>query len=714
MKEIEDIEDIEEAAAVMALRVAVGKKPAKNAKAHKRINWIHQFHAYRPHAEMLINEGVFPECCDFRNMDVDKTSGRLQLLAFIFSKIDRKSWGSIGDFDAYYGSVKVNGHKIYLRATAQFLLMQVKEALAQTPKKGSVAEFRLYSFRRSDSQYWFQATGDRMQTRLMTFDSRDEAWDFYNNGGKEELANMWETHKSANTVHKTDVRNKENRIREGADWRMGQDVTPQQFLDTFGFRGVEFGLWVGKKNLERQESINHAYDAFMDLAGVINVSPRSLSLDGRLALAFGARGSGKASAHYETGMAVINLTKTRGAGSLAHEWFHAFDNYMGLHKTEVNAKFASEIVTKDDTRCELSHAFARLRVALHYAPMRQRAEKMDGMKSGDDYWSTTVEMAARTFENYVIAKLAEKGLHNDYLANVISFGEYDKNPDLYPYFLDEEMPNISRAFDEIFQVWNAAPFNHNAAAIKPLELVESNEAVEAVAIITKEAREQAIDGAIEYDKLLARAMVEKKEDRWAAVDAKKEELKALGFVFYESEDYVFDLPFYPNSEERERMENVYKEELEKIKESTRSPAGPQPDVLGHEDDAIALAEAALQKRQGKHWKRRKTRWKKPLKRWHWQRPLHCLPMVLCLWMRPNQARGRIPARLIRWKARVCLCWGMNPPCCWPIPQRNRCPRMTARPMTANPRNRLLWMQHQSVGRQEGHVKTHWLLFRMPI
>ena len=25
---------------------------------------------------------------------------------------------------------------------------------------------------------------------------------------------------------------------------------------------------------------------------------------------------------------VINLTKTKGAGTLAHEWFHALDNYL--------------------------------------------------------------------------------------------------------------------------------------------------------------------------------------------------------------------------------------------------------------------------------------------------------------------------------------------------------------------------------------------------
>jgi hypothetical protein len=46
-------------------------------------------------------------------------------------------------------------------------------------------------------------------------------------------------------------------------------------------------------------------------------------------MAFGARGGGKAAAHYETARAVINLTKTSGAGSAAHEWAHALDDYFG-------------------------------------------------------------------------------------------------------------------------------------------------------------------------------------------------------------------------------------------------------------------------------------------------------------------------------------------------------------------------------------------------
>jgi len=48
----------------------------------------------------------------------------------------------------------------------------------------------------------------------------------------------------------------------------------------------------------------------------------------------GSRGSGNASAHFEPGAVVINLTKTKGAGTLAHEWFHALDNYFSRIRGE--------------------------------------------------------------------------------------------------------------------------------------------------------------------------------------------------------------------------------------------------------------------------------------------------------------------------------------------------------------------------------------------
>lgn len=134
--------------------------------------------------------------------------------------------------------------------------------------------------------------------------------------------------------------------RVGVERRTG-DVKDGDFGGTFGFRGVEFGNW--NNQVDRQQLLNDAYDGLLDLADVMGIPPRAISLNGELALAFGARGSGLsgARAHYEPAKAVINLTKMNGAGSLAHEWFHAMDHYFGRQ----DGKSSTEWVTdKDGTR----------------------------------------------------------------------------------------------------------------------------------------------------------------------------------------------------------------------------------------------------------------------------------------------------------------------------------------------------------------------------
>ena len=125
--------------------------------------------------------------------------------------------------------------------------------------------------------------------------------------------------------------------RTGAERRTGL-ATKEMFGDTFGFRGVEFGNWNNQD--ERQEVMNHAYDGLLDLADVLDVPAKALSLNGELALAFGARGQGLsgAKAHYERDYGVINLTKMTGAGSLAHEWFHATDHYFARQDTKSKAE----------------------------------------------------------------------------------------------------------------------------------------------------------------------------------------------------------------------------------------------------------------------------------------------------------------------------------------------------------------------------------------
>ncbi|MEI7957225.1 MAG: hypothetical protein WCJ66_18835, partial [Verrucomicrobiota bacterium] len=135
----------------------------------------------------------------------------------------------------------------------------------------------------------------------------------------------------------------EKSVRTGKERRTGP-ATADMFQNDFGFRGVEFGNWMRQAGdgKERQEVLNHAYDGLHDLADVLGVPTKAMSLNGELGLAFGARGQGLqgSKAHYERDYAVINLTKMSGAGSLAHEWFHAFDHYLGRQ----DGKAAGEMV----------------------------------------------------------------------------------------------------------------------------------------------------------------------------------------------------------------------------------------------------------------------------------------------------------------------------------------------------------------------------------
>ena len=165
----------------------------------------------------------------------------------------------------------------------------------------------------------------------------------YVNAHEKELAAKFNTLRDQMGKDIEDSKKQLIRDRIGTDWRHGKDVTPEQFMETFGFRGIEFGNWVkqGKNSRERQWMLNNAYDAFNDLAELLNVPPKAMALDGTLGLAFGARGRGKALAHYERDTQIINLTKTKGYSSLAHEWFHALDNYIARSNTKDMRAFQS-------------------------------------------------------------------------------------------------------------------------------------------------------------------------------------------------------------------------------------------------------------------------------------------------------------------------------------------------------------------------------------
>lgn len=265
-------------------------------------------------------------------------------------------------------------------------------------------------------------------------------------------------------------RNPSNRERTGPERRQGgRDVTPEQFSEAFGFRGVQFGNYV--EGPRRQADLNRAYDALTDMAEILKVPPKALSLNGRLGLAFGARGKGgsnAAAAHYEPGQVAINLTKGNGAGSLAHEWFHSLDNYFGQHDVAKggNAGTGGEFMThrqrttrhwqdgkfvetEHPVRQEVYDAFKDVMKAVRDSGMPERSARLDDVRS-KPYWSTDIEMAARAFERHVQDRLKMSGVENDYLVNIRKADDHG-SPDTYAYPTAAELDGgIRKAFDRLF------------------------------------------------------------------------------------------------------------------------------------------------------------------------------------------------------------------------------------------------------------------------
>lgn len=265
-----------------------------------------------------------------------------------------------------------------------------------------------------------------------------------------------------------------NNPRVGEDMRGGQDVTPEMFSEAFGFRGVEFGNWVEKNR--RQADLNEAYDALMDLAGIIGVAPKALSLNGELGLAFGARGVASKTAggsvpaaHYEANNVVINLTKKSGAGSLAHEWFHAVDNYFSRMRGEggeylssapdvgIAAQGGKHDYSDGPLRKEIIDAWAGINRAIHESGLKKRSKTLDTVRS-KPYWGTDIELGARGFEAYIVEKLQDNNASNDYLVNIVdekvwnALSELTGDKKEYPYPTQRELPAIVAAFDNLFQV----------------------------------------------------------------------------------------------------------------------------------------------------------------------------------------------------------------------------------------------------------------------
>ncbi|MBF6615592.1 MAG: hypothetical protein ITG07_02590 [Candidimonas sp.] len=235
-------------------------------------------------------------------------------------------------------------------------------------------------------------------------------------------------------------------VRRGPDYRDGKSVSGEDFIRTFGFSGVEYGNWTNQK--EREKHLNLAYDSMMDFVRVMGWEPMTLSLGGKLGLCIGSRGRGgsrAANAHFEPVNMAINLTRMRGDGALAHEYFHAVANHYGRLATgspvDMTDTFGYVLQNEGDVpppsrtglRPEMQRAFHDLMVAIMRSPSNpdehtdistytKRSDMLVASMALDDgkkqYWGSPCEMFARSMEIWFKDRLSDAGEQNDYLVRV--------------------------------------------------------------------------------------------------------------------------------------------------------------------------------------------------------------------------------------------------------------------------------------------------------
>jgi len=279
-----------------------------------------------------------------------------------------------------------------------------------------------------------------------------------------------------------------NIVRRGMrDHRQGRDVDVQDFVNTFGLfpGGVDFGNWVNQS--ERAAHLNAIYDAMYDLADLSGISPKMLGLGEKLKMAIGAQGrGGKTAAHYIPSLNEINLTKTKGDGSLGHEWHHGLDH--NLRMTENGRKLMDDTVSmltgmigvdrvEDNLRSILRNVsnsvenrnmppkkafFEAISSPAYYrqAPIYNdstkttqfwyNSRKLDTEENRSPYyWSSPTEMLSRGFESMLFD--ASKG-GTPYLVGPTTADGYISPKNGYggtPYPIGDERPMLNEIFKQM-------------------------------------------------------------------------------------------------------------------------------------------------------------------------------------------------------------------------------------------------------------------------
>lgn len=275
-----------------------------------------------------------------------------------------------------------------------------------------------------------------------------------------------------NVMYLEDIR------RKGPEYTPLKDINTQEkfLMDNAKLKGLQWGNSVTDE--ERVHHMKQISYAMKDLADATGLPESMISFNGKLGLAIGARGKGKALAHYEKDMKVINLTRNNGVGSLAHEWGHMFDNILGEISGLGDQNYASEKTARMTGKTWDSEQQKSVPVELdpmHKAfkdvvsssywdeykaevvkTIRDSQRTNSKLTTNSDYWISDREMFARAFERYVHNKLESKGRENTYLSGAKG-GEYRNL-----WGSEKTQANLAPLLDNLFDTFKNSEYLHKA------------------------------------------------------------------------------------------------------------------------------------------------------------------------------------------------------------------------------------------------------------
>ncbi len=244
--------------------------------------------------------------------------------------------------------------------------------------------------------------------------------------------------------------------RSGPNHQMGEAASFLSVRKRFQFRSVQIGRWVSES--EKQHTAPLFYDALCDLMSILGGNEALISLRGTLALQYGCGGQPGVSAHYEMATRSFSLAKNAGPGSIAHEWFHAFDHYIcdKLFTNSGGEHFASAAWLKDQTvihhglNQKLEDCYQVILLneeSTQPSDYFKRSHVMD-KKTGSFYFSQPEELCARAFEAFI----QDASIKNNFLVKGTKQSEEAKLG-LYPQ--GEHRALIAHAFTAYFSTLGA-------------------------------------------------------------------------------------------------------------------------------------------------------------------------------------------------------------------------------------------------------------------